>query len=140
MNIPAGQVNRILGHYFIYPGIKNMAGRRTAMICEVNHRQKMKRHRYCKCVSVFASTVPFSQLAGHFILPLNTDPVITRSVYLSFGSAASEEQQTVLGVVYLRDVESILNRESVWRERGRGGGAGGLHSTSLKYIFRLPKS
>ena len=69
-NISAGQVNLP----FIYPGIKNMAGRRTAMTCEVNHRQKMKRHRYCKCVSVFASTVPFSQMAGHFISPLNTDP------------------------------------------------------------------
>ena len=95
---------------------------RTAMTYEVHHRQKMSRHRYCKCVSAFVSTVAFSQLAGHFILPLNTEPVITRSVYLSFSSAASEKQQTVLGVVYLRDVESILNRESVGRERGRGGG------------------
>jgi branched-subunit amino acid transport protein AzlD len=73
------------------------------------------RNRYCKFVSVFAKIVTLSEIAMHFILPLNRTHIIIRSVYFPFSTGlvvmgASLWKQTVLSIVDLRDVESILNR------------------------------
>jgi hypothetical protein len=75
----------------------------------------------------------------HYILPLNRSHVIIRSVYLPFSAdliltGASLQKQTVLSIVYLRDVESILNREietCVW---------GGGDSVCIVGIYLDPRS